>query len=176
MGTRNNIIATPVLYDDKVFISVGQDPEHGEGPGHLYAIDATKRGDITSTGAIWHNDGILRSMSTAAVHDGILYHCDLSGIFRAIDVKTGETLWEDDLLAAVWSSPMVVDGKIYMGDEDGDVVVYQAGRTKKILFETNMENSVYTTSVAANGVLYVANRHRLYAIAEGASSDVQDVK
>ncbi len=131
MGTRNNIIATPVIYDNKVFIAVGQDPEHGEGPGHLYAIDGTKRGDITESGLLWHNDEIMRSMSTVAIHNGVLYTCDLTGIFRAIDVNSGETLWTEDLLAAVWSSPMVVDEKVYMGDEDGDVVVFQAGREKK---------------------------------------------
>ena len=45
--TRNEVISTPVIYDNKVYIANGQDPEHGEGVGHLYAIDATKRGDIT---------------------------------------------------------------------------------------------------------------------------------
>ena len=34
-GTRNNILATPVIYDNKVYIGVGQDPEHGEAPGAL---------------------------------------------------------------------------------------------------------------------------------------------
>ncbi len=47
-GTRNEIIATPVVYDDKVYLAVGQDPEHGEGPGHLWCIDPTKRGDVSS--------------------------------------------------------------------------------------------------------------------------------
>ena len=46
-GTRNSILATPVFYDNKVFIAVGQDPEHGEGIGHLWAIDATGTGDVT---------------------------------------------------------------------------------------------------------------------------------
>jgi len=36
--------------DNVVYLASGQDPEHGDGPGHLYAIDATKRGDITQTG------------------------------------------------------------------------------------------------------------------------------
>jgi len=54
-GTRNNLIATPVIHDDKVFIAVGQDPEHGDGVGHMYAVDATKRGDVTKTAAVWHN-------------------------------------------------------------------------------------------------------------------------
>ena len=52
--TRNEVIATPVIVDNVVYIANGQDPEHGEGVGHLYAIDATKRGDITKTGQIWH--------------------------------------------------------------------------------------------------------------------------
>ena len=48
--TRNEVISTPVIYENVVYISNGQDPEHGEGVGHAYAIDATKRGDITQTG------------------------------------------------------------------------------------------------------------------------------
>ena len=46
-GTRNNIIATPVIYQDSVYVAVGQDPEHGEGVGHLWCIDPTKRGDVS---------------------------------------------------------------------------------------------------------------------------------
>src|SRR5262245_28148156 len=71
-GTANEIISTPVLYDNKVFLSVGQDPEHGEGPGHLYCIDATKTGDVTETGKIWHrgNEDFHRSISTCAIADG----------------------------------------------------------------------------------------------------------
>ena len=67
---------------------------------------------------------------------------------------------------------MVVDRKVYLGDEDGDVVVFEAGREKNVLFETNMFNSIYTTPVAANGVLYITNRRKLFAIAESASSNV----
>jgi outer membrane protein assembly factor BamB len=114
-------------------------------------------------------------MSTVAIHDGVLYFCDLRGIFRAIDVDTGKTIWQHDLLSAVWSSPYVVDGKVYMGDEDGDVVVFQAGREKKILFETNLGNAAYTTPVAANNVLYLTSRDRLFAIQQGAKSDPEKV-
>jgi outer membrane protein assembly factor BamB len=175
LGTRNNIIATPVIHNDRVYVSVGQDPEHGEGPGHLHCIDGARRGDVTKTGALWHNTEIQRSMSTVAVEKGILYTCDLAGFFRAVDAARGETLWTHDMLAAVWSSPYAVDGKVLMGDEDGDLVVFRTGREKEVLFETNMGNSVYTTPVAANGVLYVANRMQLFAIQEGASSDPNEV-
>ncbi len=46
-ATRNHIIATPVVYKGLVYIGVGEDPEHGEGDGHLWCIDPTKRGDVS---------------------------------------------------------------------------------------------------------------------------------
>jgi outer membrane protein assembly factor BamB len=45
--TRNEVISTPIIVDGIIYIANGQDPEHGEGVGHLYAVDGTKRGDIT---------------------------------------------------------------------------------------------------------------------------------
>ena len=48
-GNRNHIIAPPVIYDEKVYVAVGDDPEYGEGPGHLWCIDPTRRGDVSPT-------------------------------------------------------------------------------------------------------------------------------
>lgn len=168
--TRNEIIATPVAVGDVVYIANGQDPEHGEGVGHLYAIDATKRGDITQSGRLWHYDKIRRSISTASVKDGIIYHPDFSGFLHALDAKTGEVLWTHDMFAAMWSSTMVVDGKVYLGDEDGDITIFQHGREKKVLGEVNMGSSVYSTPVTANGTMFITTRNNLYAIAQGAKT------
>lgn len=163
--TRNEVISTPIIIDNVVYIANGQDPEHGEGIGHLYAIDPTKRGDITKTGQIWHYDKIRRSISTGAYKDGILYYADFSGFLHAVDAKTGKPYWTHDMLAAVWSSPMVVGDKVYLGDEDGDVVILQHGKEKKQLGEVNMGSSVYCSVVAAHDALFIANRNQLYAIA-----------
>src|SRR5262245_21791824 len=46
-GTRSDFIATPVIHDNKVYIGVGQDPEHETGVGHLWCIDMKKRGDVS---------------------------------------------------------------------------------------------------------------------------------
>ena len=166
--TRNEVISTPVIFDNVVYIANGQDPEHGEGVGHLYAIDATKRGDITTSGVVWHYGAIRRSISTVSIKDGILYCPDFSGFLHALDVKTGKPFWVHDMFAAMWSSTMVADGKIYLGDEDGDVVVMRPGKEKAILAENNMDSSVYSTVVTSKGVMYVMTRNNLYAIAEGA--------
>ena len=163
--TRNELIATPVIVGDRVYIANGQDPEHGEGTGHLYAIDATKRGDITETGAIWHFEDIRRSISTVAVADGLLYIADFSGYFHCLDAETGELYWTHDVFAAVWASPLVADGKVYLGDEDGDVVIMAHSKEKQVLAEMNMGGAVYGTVVPAHGTLFLNNRSQLFAIA-----------
>ena len=162
-GDRNNLIGTPVVYNDMVYIAVGQDPEHGEGVGHLFAIDATQSGDITETGAVWHHD-FRRSISTVAIRDGVLYAANFSGFFHALDLQTGKLLWEHDMLAAVWGSPFVVDGKVMLGDEDGDLTILEAGRRKRLIDESNFGNTVYSTPVVANGTLYIMTRSHVYAI------------
>jgi len=170
-GTANEIIATAVVWEDKVYVGVGQDPEHGEGVGNFWAIDATKEGDVTGTGAVWHRGGndFHRTISTVAIQDGIVYAADLSGFLYALDARTGQHYWTHDMLAAVWGSPFVADGRVYLGDEDGDVEVLQAGKTKQVLGSYNMGISVYSTPVVKDGVLYVLARNRLFALQEGAT-------
>jgi outer membrane protein assembly factor BamB len=68
--------------------------------------------------------------------------------------------------AATWSSPYWVDGKIYMGNDDGKVLIFQHGKEKKLLAEVEMEGKIRATPVAANGVLYVMTENKLYAIAK----------
>ncbi len=169
-GDRNNIIATPVLLDGIVYVSVGQDPEHGEGIGHVWAIDASGEGDVTSSHVVWHHP-FRRTISTVAVKDGIVYVPNFSGFFHALDQKSGEMLWEYDMLAAVWGSPYVVDGKVMLGDEDGDLTVLKHGREMEVLSEIGFGNVIYSTPVAANGSLYIMTRSHLYAIAATGSDE-----
>ena len=167
-GTRNNIVSTPVVYDNKVYIGVGQDPEHGEAPGNFWVIDATQKGDVTETAVVWHRGGedFNRTMSTVSIVDGLLYVADLSGYVYCLDAQTGELHWTHDTFAAIWGSTFVADGKVYIGDEDGDVTIFRAGKEKEILQEIDMGSSVYTTPVAKDGVLYIATRDTLFAITQ----------
>ena len=172
-GTKNAIIATPAIHNDRVFIAVGQDPEHGIGDGHLYRINPVgKSGDISADGADWHYGGksFKRTMSTVAVKDGLVYAADLAGFLHCLDEKTGAPYWKFDTFAAVWGSPTVIDGKVYIGDEDGDVVVLKEGKKLELLTKTedgmSMRNAVLTTPVAVNGVLYIVNKTTLFAIEE----------
>ena len=218
-ATRNHLIATPVIYDGMVYVAVGEDPEHGEGQGHLWCIDPTKRGDVSPTlvynmkdektpieakrlqalvakdgdfqrdnpnsAAVWHYMGsdpkvfettMHRTCGTVAIKNDLLFVADFSGVFHCVNAKTGEAHWTYDMLAASWASPLIVNDKVYIGDEDGDIAIFEVSYKEQTepLAEINMGSAVYTTPVFANETLYIANRNRIYAIAEGAKSEPVD--
>jgi outer membrane protein assembly factor BamB len=165
----SEINATPVFWKNRVYVPVGQDPEHGEGVGILNCIDATKTGDITQTGKIWSFDKINRSISTVSITpDGLLFINDFSGYTYCLDAETGKLYWTHDHKAHMWGSTMVADGKVYSGDEDGNLVILAAAREKKLIGVIELGAPIYSTPVVANGILYVASNSHLYAIYDAA--------
>ncbi|SMP51734.1 Outer membrane protein assembly factor BamB, contains PQQ-like beta-propeller repeat [Neorhodopirellula lusitana] len=218
-GTRNNLIATPVAYEGRVYIAVGQDPEHGEGEGHLWCIDPTKRGDVSpqlavkmedksrtpikhkrtqavepelgeaavdnpNSAVLWHysladqnDDGEIdfeeemhRSCGTVAIKDDVLYIADFSGLLHCLDANgtpDGQAVvhFTYDMFAQSWGSPLISDGKVYIGDEDGDVCVFEFGpENNEPIEEINMGSSVYSTPVAADETIFISTKDKLFAI------------
>ncbi len=168
-STRNNLLAMPVIVGDMVYIAVGEDPEHGEGIGHLWALRPKGEGDLTGKAVVWHRDGedFHRSLSTVAVRDGLLFTADFSGYVYCLDAQTGQLYWIYNSYAAIWGSPLVADGKVYIGNEDGDVAVLRASRQLEVLSKVSMGSAIFSTAVARDGVLFLTSRSKLYALAEG---------
>lgn len=168
----SEINATPVFYKNRVYVAIGQDPEHGEGVGRLVCVDPTKTGDVTGSALIWDYRGIHRSISTVSIdpETNLLFVGDFSGFVHCLDADTGKLHWTHDMKAHMWGSTLVADGKVYVGDEDGDLVVLAASKEKKVISETNLNAPIYSTPVVANGVIYVASNTHLYALHDSAAA------
>ena len=190
-GNRNYAMATPVVHDNLVYVSVGRNPEDGVGEGHLWCIDATKSGDISAevlangkpepnknSGVVWHYGGAApegaardiifgRSLSTCAVHDGLVYAAELDGFLHCLDARTGKEYWQNDLKTGIWSSPYWVDGKVYLGDDNGNVSIFAHGKELKLPATIPMGHAVKNPVTAVNGVLYIMTGTELYAITKG---------
>jgi len=164
--TANIVIASPVIWENKVYVANGQDPESGSGPGNLSAIDATKRGDISESGLIWRFGDIYRSISSVAIYGDLLFAADTYGFLYCLGVNTGTAHWSHDSLSGIWASPMVIDGKVYLSTTDGDVFVLEASAEENVLFETNMGAAVYSTVVPADDTLFIATGNTLFALAK----------
>jgi outer membrane protein assembly factor BamB len=201
-GTRNDFVLTSgVVHDGKLYIGIGQDPEHDAGPGMFWCLDLEKAarlgGDVSeqlldkdgadgqtgkpnpNSAVAWRFGGLIvppleegreytfgRTMSCAAVVDGLCYIAEQEGILHCLDAGTGKEFWQHDLNASTWSSPYYANGKIYMGNDKGRVLIFAHGKVKKKSAEITMKGHIRAPFVAANGVLYVITENRLYAIAE----------
>jgi outer membrane protein assembly factor BamB len=212
---RNHIIATPTIYKDKVYVAVGEDPEHGTGDGHLWCIDPAKftdgrdvslelvyntanpdkpigpkrnqamekeKGDFArpnkDSAAVWHyftvdtnkngeadfEETMHRTIGSAAIKDDLLFVADFSGLVHCVDALTGKPYWTHDMMVASWGSAMIADGKVYCGDENGEVYIFALSKEKKELGKIDMGSSVYSTPIVANNVLYISSKNYLFAI------------
>jgi outer membrane protein assembly factor BamB len=164
--THESLVATPVLHDGRLYVGLGHDPQNPASHGRLWALESRADGTVHPVWSLGGDD-FQTTLSNVVVADGIVYAADFAGFLHAIDAATGKQLWKQDTLAAVWSSPLVADGKVYLGDEDGDLLVFKAGREAKLLGKANLGQAIYTTPTAKDGVLYIATRSRLFALQEG---------
>ena len=159
----SQIIATPVFYENRIYIPLGQDPAHGRGRGMLHCIDATQTGDITQSGRIWTYDKIERTMATVAIDQGLLYVIDVAGTLHCVDANTGTRVWTYETDKEAWGGPLLADDKLYFGNER-NFYIMAAGRTTHVLSKTRMGQPVFSTPIVANQTVYVATRRDLWAL------------
>ncbi|MDF2377250.1 MAG: PQQ-binding-like beta-propeller repeat protein [Verrucomicrobiales bacterium] len=164
----SEIISSPVIYEGKVYAAIGQDPEHGEGVGAVTCIDPSK--GTGEDAIVWQFKEIGRTISTPSVVDGFVYIADYSGRLFCLDAETGEKYWEHDTLSHIWGSTLVVDGKVLLGNEDGELVILKAGKEYEELNIVGYPAPIYATPIVANGTLYVMTQTHLYAYEMGGES------
>ncbi len=188
------IVSTPVIHDAKVYVGLGVAPDGVRSPpfSHFLCVDATKTGDVSpktldakdaqnkDSALVWSYGGKIeptpklgkrriyfgKTISTCAIQDGLVYISEEAGIVYCLDAKTGQKYWEHDFKAGIWGSPYYVDGKVYIGTDDGEIAIFAHGKEKKLLNKIDMGEVVQSTPTVARGVLYVMTKSKLYAIAE----------
>ncbi len=159
----SEIIATVVVDGDRAYMSIGQDPEHGDGVGMVTCLDLKGRGDVSGK-AIWVNKNIGRSISTPSLVDGLLFQAEYDGDIHCLDARTGQILWTYQTNSRIWSSTLVADGKLYCGNEDGELVILKASREKQLIGKVEFYTPIYASPVVANNTLYVATMTHVFAV------------
>lgn len=200
------IISTPVVVKDRLYVGLGVHPDGQTLPfSYFVSLDITKKGDVSpksldtkdpankGSALVWAFGGEINpppkrglrvyfgsTISTAAVHDGLIYICEERGILHCLDANTGARYWEHDFRESIWGSAYWVDGKVYVCTQSGDAYAFAQGKERKYYCEgklhsakenkdvrpvTSMEDQIESTPVVAGGVLYVASKSKLFAIA-----------
>ncbi len=163
-STSFAVLATPVFVRNTLYVAFSHDPWIGKDDGWFAAIDVAGSGDVTGQALRWGFHEISDSLSTAAVADGLVYLADNAGTIYCLDAETGEFQWSHEAGGNIWGSTLVADGRVFVGNNRKKLWILAAGRELKVLQEIPLPDQMFSTPVAANGVLYLATHRDLYAI------------
>src|SRR5918995_1081016 len=168
-GSSKITAPTPVVGGGVIIVTSGRRPEKP-----LYAVRPGARGDITlakdktSSAAIaWSRAGRGTYMPTPLIYDGLVYALNNDGVFDAYDVQTGEEIYRQRLKhrgSGFSASPVAADGRIYLSNEDGEIIVIAAGRVFRDIATNAMSELVMATPALSDGVMYVRSPAALSAI------------
>lgn len=162
----STIMCPPVFLGDRIYVTVGGDLWWGKYQAWLKCVAADQTGDTTATATLWSYP-LKHSCSTPAVAGPLTFVADTANqTLHCVDTATGKELWTHQVAGAVWSSPLVADGKLYLATRRGKFYIFAATRDKQILCETTLDAPVSAPLSAANGVVYVATDETLYALAK----------
>lgn len=160
----SEILGMPVFDDGKIYVCGGGDLWWGKHEGWLKCIDATRTGDITRTGVLWTYPLARETGCTPAIYDGMIFATDCGGVLHCVDATTGKPYWTYHAKGDFWASPMIADGKVYVGTRAGQFLVFAASKKQQLISSTELHEPVSATVTVANKTLYIATLSRLYAV------------
>ena len=97
-------------------------------------------------------------------------HRRLRRMFHCVDAQTGKPHWTHDVNGEVWASPLVADGKVYLGTRSGSFYTFAASKDKKVLNNHQLGRPISATATAANGEVVRGHHEPSYAVQQGAGA------
>ncbi|MGI8735433.1 MAG: PQQ-binding-like beta-propeller repeat protein [Pyrinomonadaceae bacterium] len=170
LGGSSKITApTPIFADNLFVVASGRGPERP-----IFVVRPDARGDLTlaegktsSEAIVWSRAGRGSYMPTPLSYKGILYVLSNNGLFDAYNLKTGDEVYRQRLPlvgSGFSASPVAADGKIYLSNEDGEILVIAAGDKFSHVATNSMGELLMATPALSDGVMYVRSATSLFAV------------
>ncbi len=165
-----------VVNGSTVIISHGDENLAGNEMGMIAAIDGSQSGDIKTTK--WAHYGEQFGFSSPLVDGPRIYQIENGSRLKAYDIETGKELWTQPLGTSQKAPPVMADGKIYVGAENGKFFIVQPQADgAKILSEVELplsKNSiggsegtaeqVFGGAAISRGRVFFVSSDAIYAI------------
>jgi len=150
-------VPRPLLIDDTIYICSCYMKSS------LMAIDLSQEGPITDENVKWSFDKQMPNMPSPVEADGAIYLVNDRGIATCLDAETGKAFWQARLEGGFSSSPLFADGKIYFGNQDGELFVVKPNREQlEILAKNQLDSQIMASPAALDEALFVRTAKSLY--------------
>ena len=115
---------------------------------------------------LWEGDEYLPEVSSPVVSNNLLFICTSFGVMACYDAKTGKKNWENEFGTGFYSSPVVVEGKLYAIDMKGKMHIVKVSKEKKIIGEPTLGEKAVATPAFADGKIILRGSQYLYCIGD----------
>lgn len=115
---------------------------------------------------LWEGDEYLPEVSSPVVSNNLLFICTSFGVMACYDAKTGKKNWEHEFGTGFYSSPVVVEGKLYAIDMKGKMHIVKVSKDKKILGEPTLGEKAFATPAFTDGKIILRGSQYLYCIGD----------
>jgi outer membrane protein assembly factor BamB len=169
--SRRGVNTPPILHNGRVYMGQSEENLVGTAMGAVAAIDATKTGDVTQSGRLWHEEEIMIGKSAPVLVDGKLYCVDDGAKLFILDAETGQSLFPRKSLGTVMrSSLLYADGKIYALENNGRWYVLKPDEDQgvEIIGRGRFANEeCHASPIAVNGRVYIVTTGAVYCLEDG---------
>jgi hypothetical protein len=145
--------------------------------GMMVAVDAASKGEIKKEQVKWRVYGWQGGFSSPVIDGDRLYQIDNGANLAAFDVNTGKQLWLQNLGTIQRASPVLADGKLYVGTENGKFFILKPSATGcEILDQDQLgteaqPEAIVGSAAVSNGRIFFATDSGLYALGKKANNN-----
>jgi outer membrane protein assembly factor BamB len=168
--SKRGINSGVVMHGTDAIVTHSEENLDSSEMGMIAAVDASSHGEIKKEQVKWRAFGWMGGFSSPVIDGDRVYQIDNSANLAAFDLNTGKQLWRLTLGTVQKASPVLADGKLYVGTESGKFYILKPSATGCEILDqkqlgTEEQPGVIIASVAvSNGRVYMASDSNLYAI------------
>ena len=173
--SKRAILTGAVVNGTTAFITHSEENLDTSEMGMLAALDVGANGTLTrDKDTKWFNHGFQGGFASPVTDGERLYIVDNGAILGAFDLKDGRKAWEKILGTIQKSSPVLADGKLYIGTENGKFFILKPSATGVEVLDEDWLGSqetpepVYGAPAVSGGRVFVTSAEATYAIGKTA--------
>ena len=153
-------VASPVVTSGVIVACSGD----GAGDRHLIAVKLGGTGDVTPTNLLWENRKSFPYVPSMISKQEYIFSVTDKGMALCNLAVSGKELWSERLDSPVTASPLMIDNNIFAIGENGDVTIFQAEGSFKMISKNSLGEPVFSTPAVANDKLYIRGVDHLFCI------------
>ncbi len=113
---------------------------------------------------VWREKKAAPSMPSPLAVGDELYMVSDKGIATCLDARTGRPRWSERLGGNFSSSPLFADGRIYVGNREGQTFVLRPGAAFELLATNPLDGGIFATPAAVGRAIFLRTEKAVYRL------------